>query len=120
MSNFNHFQNLTLSRSFHPIIVIISYCKEETRLLISAKTQKCQFCVHVQRVHVIKYLGVFINEKLSWTEHINHLVSKVSRLSGILYRNKIFLPMNCKQNIYFALIHSNLTYCIEVYIRECK
>ena len=74
----------------------------------------------IERVHVVKYLGVFINEKLSWTEHINHLVSKVSHLSGILYRNKLFLPMNCKRNIYFALIHSNLTYCIEVYANVNK
>ena len=74
----------------------------------------------IERVHVVKYLGVFINEKLSWSEHIDHLVSKVSRISGILYRNKFFLPMNCKRNIYFALIHSNLTYCIEVYANVNK
>jgi len=74
----------------------------------------------IERVHVVKYLGVFINEKLSWIEHIDHLISKVSRLSGILYRNKMFLPMSCKKNIYFALIQSNLTYCIEVYANVSK
>ena len=42
----------------------------------------------IERVNVVKYLGVLINENLSWCEHISHLVNKVSRLSGILYRNK--------------------------------
>jgi len=69
----------------------------------------------IGRIKVVKYLGVFINEKLTWAEHIDYLIGKVSSLSGILYRNKIFLPSNCKRNIYFALIHSNITYCIEVY-----
>ena len=74
----------------------------------------------IERVDVVKYLGLFINEKLTWTEHINYLIDKVSSLSGILYRNKILLPSNCRRNIYFALIHSNISYCVEVYANVSK
>ena len=69
----------------------------------------------IMRVHSVKYLGVMIDEKLSWSSHIDYLIGKVTSLTGILYRNKHFLPLDSKRNIYFALIYSVLTYCIEVY-----
>ena len=74
----------------------------------------------IERVYSVKYLGVFIDDKLNWVEHINYLINKVSSLTGILYRINHFLPLNCKRNIYFGLIHSVLTYCIEVYANVNK
>ena len=58
---------------------------------------------------------MFIDDKLEWTDHINSVIKKVSSLSGILSRNKALLPMKCKKNIYFALIHSIIIYGIEAY-----
>lgn len=69
----------------------------------------------IQQVHVVKYLGVMIDDKLNWVEHINCLISKISSFTGILYRIKNYLPLHCKKSVYFALIHSTLIYCIEVY-----
>ena len=42
-------------------------------------------------------------------------MNKISSIIGLIYRKSKILPMQCKKNIYFALIHSNLSYCIEVY-----
>jgi len=39
---------------------------------------------------------------------------------GILCLKKHLLPLNCKKNIYFALVYSNLIYCIEVYANVNK
>ena len=64
---------------------------------------------------MVKYLGVFIDEKLEWTDHLNYVTNKISSLSGILCRNKALLLIKCKKDIYFALAHSNLIYCIEAY-----
>ena len=66
-------------------------------------------------MHVVKYLGIFIDDNLNWHEHISYLIKKISSLTGILYRINLFLPLQCKKNIYFALIHSILIYCIEIY-----
>ena len=74
----------------------------------------------IERVHTVKYLGVMIDDKLGWSEHINYLISKVSSMTGILYPNKHYLPMNCKRSIYFALIYSVLIYCVEVYANVNK
>ncbi len=69
----------------------------------------------IGRERYVKYLGVYIDDKLEWTEHITHVTKKVSSLTGILYRTKTALPYKCKKDIYFALVHSVLTYCVEAY-----
>ena len=74
----------------------------------------------LSQVHSVKYLGLFIDDKLNWCEHVNFIASKVASLTGILYRVKNFLPMSAKRNIYFALIYSVLTYCVEVYANISK
>ena len=70
---------------------------------------------NIEQVFVVKYLGVFIDDKLDWSDHINSIIKKISSLSGILSRTDALLPIKCKKNIYFALIHSILIYCIEAY-----
>ena len=98
------------SRPKHPLKAPASVCN--TSLLFDGHA--------LSQVHSIKYLGLFIDDKLSWHDHVNYLSSKVSSLTGILYRVKNFLPMNAKRNIYFALIYSILIYCVEVYANVSK
>ena len=69
----------------------------------------------LDRVSSIKYLGIIIDENLTWNEHINKLTSKISNLIGIFYRKKNLFSNKNKKNLYFALAHSNIIYCIEIY-----
>lgn len=62
-----------------------------------------------------KYLGVWLDSSLSWDTHTTHLTSKLNKLVGIFYRYKYILPFNCRKNLYYALVHSNITYAIEIY-----
>jgi len=55
-----------------------------------------------------------------WKDHIQHLVSKISSLIGIIYRRRYLLPLQCNRNIYFALVYSHLVYGIEVYAKTFK
>ena len=41
--------------------------------------------INSKREHVRKALGVFIDENLSWKQHIDIVSSKVSKRTGILY-----------------------------------
>jgi hypothetical protein len=41
----------------------------------------------LKKAHVVKFLGVFIDENLSWTEHITYICKKISKSVGIIYRN---------------------------------
>ena len=46
-----------------------------------------------KRVDYVKFLGVYIDSKLSWNEHINHVSSQVAKGVGVLSQLKHILPM---------------------------
>ena len=51
--------------------------------------------IHIKREHVTKFLGVFIDENLSWKQHIEILSSKISKSIGILYKSRDVLSKQC-------------------------
>ena len=59
-----------------------------------------------------KYLGVLIDNNLSWKAHVELLVSKLSRGVGVLFRLSNFLPSDTLRMLYFSLVHSHLRYGI--------
>ena len=44
----------------------------------------------VEKVKSIKFLGVLLDENLSWKEHIKYNENKVAKNIGLLYRAKLF------------------------------
>ena len=63
----------------------------------------------------IKFLGVILNTRLSWEDHITSVCSKVSRFVGILNRLKYELPNRILFALYNAFILSHLSYCNSVW-----
>ena len=62
-----------------------------------------------------KFLGVFIDQNLSFHKHIHYIKGKVSRGIGILYKCKPLLNENSLKILYNAIIYPYFTYCIEVW-----
>ncbi len=46
----------------------------------------------LKRAECVKFLGVYIDSKLSWSEHINYISKKVARSTGVLSKLKHLLP----------------------------
>lgn len=65
----------------------------------------------IKHVKFTKFLGIFIDEHLSWTTHIDNLSKQVARNVGMLNKLKHFLPMYIMRTIYCSLILSHLQYC---------
>ena len=42
--------------------------------------------ISIGRMHVAKFLGILIDEKLSWKDHIINFTSKLSKSTAILYK----------------------------------
>ena len=40
----------------------------------------------IEKVHVTKFLGVYIDYRLDWKGHIHHIINKVSKSISIIYR----------------------------------
>ena len=64
----------------------------------------------INRVSTTKFLGVHIDEKLSWNHHINNLCQILSRNVGILYKLQ-FLPQNVLKMLYHSFITAHVNYC---------
>ena len=43
----------------------------------------------LKRVYSKKFLGIIIDSKLTWKEHINHIRNKISKALGILYKSSV-------------------------------
>ena len=51
--------------------------------------------IHIKREHVTKFLGVFIDENLSWKQHVDIASSKISKSTSILYKSTDVLSKQC-------------------------
>ena len=69
----------------------------------------------IERVSCSKFLSVVIDEKLSFKDHVNSVLNKVNSVNGLMYHRRDLIPVSCRKHIYFALVHSHIQYCIEVY-----
>ena len=66
----------------------------------------------IERVKKTPFLGVLLDENLSWKSHMLALFQKMRRNVGIIYKLKSYLNSNNLICIYHSLIASHLRYCI--------
>lgn len=71
--------------------------------------------VEIARVDKIKYLGLNLQSNLKWNTHVNSLSKKIAPLAGILYKLCRNTPEHLLKSIYFAHIHSKLSYLSPVW-----
>ena len=76
----------------------------------STKKISCDFqlilenkCVNQEKC--IKYLGVFIDSRLSWKSQIQYILTKIKRSVGILSKIRYYGNINVLSNLYYALIY---------------
>ena len=57
-----------------------------------------------------KFLGVVIDNKLTWTQHIDNIITKLNTNKILLCKTKHLMNQPAKRQIYFVHIHSHLAY----------
>ena len=77
-----------------------------------------QLEIHLQdrvlaRTERVNYLGILIDQHLTFKYHVDHICNKISPAVGILSKVRWVLPRNICILLYNALIHCRLSYCIE-------
>ena len=68
--------------------------------------------VLLRRVNIVKYLGVFLDHKVTWTHQIDNLSSKLARSAGIFSKLRYYLDVKTLIQMYHALFNSHLQYGI--------
>ena len=64
----------------------------------------------IERESSINFLGVWVDENLTWRNHIHTFENKIAKNIGLLYQGKHYLDDNYLKQIYFADIHVYLNY----------
>ena len=60
-----------------------------------------------------KYLGVILDSKMSWIQHIAYVKNKVAKGIGIMFKARSYLDRRSLINLYNAYIYPYLIYCVE-------
>ena len=72
-------------------------------------------CNVICKVAKFKYLGLIIDEKLTWKFHVESILSCIAPYVGMLRRIRPFVNEKTSMKLYYAYIHSRLTYCLPVW-----
>ena len=67
-----------------------------------------------------KHLGLLLDSKLMFNEHINHILSKVNKSTGLLRKFQSVFPRSSLPTIYKTFILSHLDYADVVYDQSYK
>ena len=71
--------------------------------------------ITLKRVENTKYLGIFIDEKLTWQVQIQYIINKLLKFCCIFSKLREIILSQILKTLYFSLVHPHLIYCIEIY-----
>ena len=69
----------------------------------------------IRSVSSVKYLGVTIDERLSFNEHINRISHRANSIKALLQRNIKSCPLKVKDNCYKTMVRPIMEYACTVW-----
>ena len=74
----------------------------------------------LDRVTSTKFLGIIVDENLTWKNHINCTSKTISRNIGVINKLKHFIPYSILRTLYCTLILPYLNYGVVIWGKTCK
>ena len=65
---------------------------------------------HIDRITQFIFLGIILDENLSWKNHINMIYNKLSKINGVLHKLKYIFLKNIMLSIYKSLFMLHMSY----------
>ena len=96
---------------------ILKYCNENklsinfkktNYMLIRSPKKKCNITIEtcsIERKKKIKYLGVFIDERLQRDAQLKHVQNKIAKNTGVINKLRHFVSIHMLKQLYYALIY---------------
>ena len=66
----------------------------------------------IQRADSVKFLGIYLDEQLNFSTHIDHITKKISKTLGVLNKTRDVFPPNIRLMLYNSLILPYINYGI--------
>ena len=86
---------------------IVIFKSKQRRIGANISLSLDGFVINQQRF--VNFLGVLIDENVSWKCHINHICKKMSKSIGIISRASFYLFTRTKLSLYYSLVYLYLT-----------
>lgn len=74
----------------------------------------------LDQVRVAKILGLYIDENLSWNDHVDYIAKKISSGIFVIKQLKQYCDMNVLKSAYYALVESYINYGIVIWGNSSK
>ena len=112
---------------YHDLTILLDWFKANQLSLNLNKTVLMHFWPGKRRIKIsvndiiipqvtsCKFLGVYIDQNMTWNTHVEHLHNIITTNLHLLRGSKNMLNVDCLSKVYFAHIHSHLIYGMKVW-----
>ena len=69
----------------------------------------------ITEVSPTKFLGVYLDNRLTWKKHIDYITAKVSRGFGLISKARKLLNADAMLSLYYSFLYPYLCYCNHVW-----
>lgn len=69
----------------------------------------------LNQVNDIKFLGVIIDDKLTWKQHLYYLNNKLSQITGVFYKLRYCMTNECIKLLYMSTAYPHILYCSAIW-----
>ena len=101
----SNFLSLNINKTSY---TVISYRNIDENIVLSLNNRP------LKRLNSFTFLGVVIDHKLTFREHVAQVCRKISKTKGVMIRLN-FLPTRILMVIYYSLVYPYLVYCVEAW-----
>ena len=63
----------------------------------------------------VKYLGVILDNKLTWQPHIEQISVKLSRASGMIFKLRHYVPLSTLKLIYYSVLFGIENFLVDLH-----
>ena len=86
------------------------HLKDTTNLIVLRVGDKL-----IRRTKKVKYIGVILDEQLTWRDHIDYISTKIKRNIGAIKRIRNSLPKEYLEMLYKTIVEPHFRYCNTVW-----
>ena len=69
----------------------------------------------IKRIDQVKFLGIIIDDKLTWSAHTRYIKGKIAKGFGILLKARKVFNKDTLVTLYYSMIYPYLSYCIHIW-----
>ena len=75
--------------------------------------------ITISEVKECKFLGVIMDNNLTWKAHIMYISTKISKSIGIISKTRKYVNQNTLLSMYYCFIYPYLLYCCQIWGNAC-